>query len=114
MLGRVRRKNEISGFQLHASVLHLQFCCAGNGKAPQCAWVQRNVRRSVRSPGNTDNLTVWTMCFVVCGRVYYKWGMTDRNDFPGVSGCKASEHCQLFLLGLGLHADEPWEGVKWC
>lgn len=33
------------------------------------------------------------------------------NDFAEVGGCKVSERCQLFLLGLGLRADEPRE---WC
>lgn len=31
--------------------------------------------------------------------------MGDSSDFPGVSGCKASELCQLVLLGSGFQAD---------
>lgn len=99
MLGRARRRNEVRGFQPR---------CAAQGPG-RLRWAQRKVGTSVPFPANADHLIAWRTRFGACAGARCKWEVTDGNDFAEVSGCKAAERCQLFRLGLGLRADEPWE-----
>lgn len=100
MLGRAWRRNEVRGSNPALASRVSRFAVQG-GKAQG---VHINP-----FPGNADNLIAWKTRFGACAGARYKWEVTAGNDFAEVSGCKAAERCQLFRLGLGLHADEPWE-----